>query len=324
MGALAFKTIAIIGFGEAGGILGAELAKQGASVRTYDLLLDEPAARDAMMRKASAARVEAAHSHAAAARGADLVISAVTAASAGDVAQAVAPHLAKGQVFLDINSVSPEVKRASAGLVERGGADYVEAAVMAAVPPKRLKVPLLLGGRRAKEVGAALNAMGFATEFAADTVGVASAIKMCRSVMIKGLEALTVECLMGARRYGAEEQVLASLAGTFPGMGWDKDLPNYLVSRVAEHGRRRAAEMREVAATLTDGGIAPRMASPTAELHDWFVAALASAGVPYKANGPFDWRQAVDALLTADSPDSLPHAAGEGGVGDSERTARRK
>jgi len=171
--------------------------------------------------------------------------------------------------------------------------------VMAAVPPKRLKAPMILGGRRAKEVSAALNALGFDTEAVADTIGVASAIKMCRSVMIKGLEALTIECLMGARRYGAEKEVLASLAGTFPSMGWDKDLPNYLISRVAEHGRRRAAEMREVAATLTDGGIAPRMAAPTSEMHDWFVDALAAAGASSKVDGAFDWQKAVDALLEA-------------------------
>src|SRR5262245_30228393 len=126
MGALAFKTIAIIGFGEAGGILGAELAKQGKSVSTYDILLDDPAAQGAMRAKAPAAKVAAAASHAAAARGADLVISAVTAASAVDVANSVAPHLARGQVFLDINSISPEAKRANARLVEAAGADYVE------------------------------------------------------------------------------------------------------------------------------------------------------------------------------------------------------
>jgi len=306
----AFKTIAVIGFGEAGGILGAELAKQGAAVRTYDILLGDRAGREPMRKKAAAAGVEAAASHAAAVRGADLVISAVTAASAVDVAKTVAPHLEKGQVYLDINSISPEAKRANARKVEAGGADYVEAAVMAAVPPKRLKVPMLLGGRRAAEISAALNAMGFDTTAAADTIGVASAIKMCRSVMIKGLEALTVECMMGARRYGAEKEVLASLHGTFPSMGWNADLPNYLIGRVAEHGRRRAAEMREVAATLTDGGIKPRMASSTAELHDWFVDALAACGETYGANGKFEWKRAVDALLKSAETDEPRSGSG--------------
>lgn len=328
MRALAFKTIGIIGFGEAGGILGAELAKQGAAVRTYDILLDDPAARDAMRKKTAAARVEAATSPAAAVRGADLVMSAVTAAASVDVAETAAPHLTRGQVYLDINSVSPEAKRASARMVEGSGADFVEAAVMAAVPPKRLRVPLLLGGRRAKEVSAALNAMGFDTNAVADEIGVAAAIKMCRSVMIKGLEALTIECLMGARRYGAEKQVLASLAGTFPSMGWGGDLPTYLIGRVAEHGRRRAAEMREVAATLTDGGIAPRMASATAGLHDWFVDALAARGASFDANGSFEWRRAVDALLAgkegAMRGDSFLRVAGEGRVGVDESAGRVK
>jgi len=296
MSGLAFKTIAIIGFGEAGGILGAELAKRGAELRTYDILLSDTGARDAMRAKAAAAKVEAAESHPAAARGADLVISAVTAASSVDVAKAVAPHLVRGQVYLDINSVSPEAKRASARMVEGAGADYVEAAVMAAVPPRRLKAPMILGGRRAKEVSAALNALGFDTEAVADTIGVASAIKMCRSVMIKGLEALTIECLMGARRYGAEKEVLASLAGTFPSMGWDKDLPNYLISRVAEHGRRRAAEMHEVARTLEGAGFEPTMAAATARLQDALVDEMREHRLAYSKEEQFSWSRLADAL----------------------------
>ncbi len=310
-----FQTIALIGFGEAGGILGADLARLGGvKVRTYDILLADAAQRDAMLRKAEAAGVATASSHAAAAAAANLVISTVTAASSLDVAMTIAPHLCRGQVYLDLNSVSPETKRKSARVVEAAGADYVEAAVMASVPPKRLAVPMLLGGRRAAELAAALGRMGFDATAVADEIGVASAVKMCRSVMMKGIEALTVECLFGARRYGAERQVLASLAHTFPGMGWDKSLPDYLVSRVAEHGRRRAAEMREVAATLTDGGIAPRMASATAELHDWLVDALAECGTSIRHDGSFDWRCAVDALLNRDAPARSEGFMGRGRV----------
>jgi 3-hydroxyisobutyrate dehydrogenase-like beta-hydroxyacid dehydrogenase len=302
------KTIAVIGFGEAGGILGAELARRGLAVAAYDILFDVPGRREALREKAAAAGVAAKPSQAAAVAGADLVLSTVTAASSVAAAEAAAAHLARGQIFLDLNSVSPEAKRRSARAVETAGADYVEAAVMAAVPPKRLAVPMLLGGRRAGDVAAALAPLGCDVTPVADTIGVASAIKMCRSVMIKGLEALTVECLLGARRYGAEEAVLASLHGTFPGMGWTEALPNYLVSRVAEHGRRRAAEMREVAATLADGGIEPRMASATAGLHDWFVDALAEHGASYRKNGSFDWRAAADALL-GEAPSGEPRPA---------------
>ena len=179
-----------------------------------------------------------------AARGAKLVISAVTASAAQDVAREAGPLLKSGQLFLDLNSVSPDTKRQNAALVEAGGADYVEAAVMAPVPALRLKVPMLLGGARAAELAPALAALGLNVTAVAREVGVASAIKMCRSVMIKGLEALAVESLRAARHYGAEDAVLNSLAATYPSMGWTQQQPDYLVSRVAEHGRRRAAALR--------------------------------------------------------------------------------
>jgi 3-hydroxyisobutyrate dehydrogenase-like beta-hydroxyacid dehydrogenase len=125
-------------------------------------------------------------------------------------------------------------------------------------------------------------------------VGVASAVKMCRSIVIKGLEALALESLQAARHFGAEDQVLASLERTFPAMGWSGALPDYLVSRIAEHGRRRAAEMREVARTLEDAGFEPLMASATARGHAALVEAMARAHLAYAE--PFSWRALADAL----------------------------
>jgi 3-hydroxyisobutyrate dehydrogenase-like beta-hydroxyacid dehydrogenase len=136
-----------------------------------------------------------------------------------------------------------------------------------------------------------MNATAIATE-----IGIASAVKMCRSVVIKGIEALAVESMLAARRFGAEEQVLASLNQTFPGIGWDKRLPDYLISRVAEHGRRRAAEMREVARTLTDIGVEPTMAAATAERQDKLIDAMTAAGIGYAQDQEFSWRALADAL----------------------------
>lgn len=187
-------------------------------------------------------------------------------------------------------------RRANAQSVQSSGADYVEAAVMAPVPPQRLKVPMLLGGRRAAELAAALEAFGMNATPIAEEIGVASAVKMCRSIVIKGLEALTVESMLAARRFGAEQEVLASLQGTFPQMGWQDKLPDYLVSRVAEHGRRRAAEMREVAHTLEDVGMQPTMALATAARQDWLIDAMTARGVQYPHGEPFSWRWLADAL----------------------------
>src|SRR5262249_11540554 len=138
---------------------------------------------------------------------------------------------------------------------------------------------------------------GMNTTALSDQIGVASAVKMCRSIVIKGLEALTVESMLAARRFGAEREVLASLNGTFPSMGWTGKLPDYLVSRVAEHGRGRAAEMREVARTLEDVDVDPVMALATAARQDWLIDAMSARGLGYTSLGsPFSWRELLDEL----------------------------
>lgn len=294
-GSLSPRRIAIIGFGEAGGIFAKGFVASGRhDVVAYDILLDDPAAAEAMREKARAAGVEMAPSGAAAVAGARIVVSAVTASSSRAVAEDLRPHLVPGQLFLDINSVSPDTKRGNAAAVEKSGASYVEAAVMGPVAPNGLKVPILLGGAAASELAAILNPAGMRLEVAATTIGQASAIKMCRSIMIKGLEALTVECLMTARQYGVEDVVIASLNRSFPQMDWEK-LAGYFVERTIKHGRRRAAEMRESAATVSGIGIAPLMAAATAQRQDWvadLVAGLAAANPASEK----EWRKALDVL----------------------------
>lgn len=288
---------ALIGFGEAGSILGEDLAAAGRDVVMYDILLDTAASREPMLEKARRAHVRAARSFEDAVAGAQVVISAVTASSSADVAAEAAKSLLGGQVLLDINSVSPAKKLSNAALVEAAGADYVEAAVMAPVPPQRLRVPMLLGGKRASALAVELRNVGMNTTALSQQIGVASAVKMCRSIVIKGLEALTVESMLAARRFGAEREVLESLNGTFPSMGWMGQLPDYLVSRAAEHGRRRAAEMREVARTLQDVDVEPTMALATAARQDWLIDAMASKGVAYSSlSSPFSWRDLADCL----------------------------
>jgi 3-hydroxyisobutyrate dehydrogenase-like beta-hydroxyacid dehydrogenase len=291
-----YRRIAVIGFGEAGGILGSDLARSGREVTTYDLLLEAPASRGAILAKAAAAGVRACASAREAIAGAQLVICAVTAASAAEAAGSAAAALQPGQVFLDINSVSPAVKHANARTVEPSGADYLDAAVMAPVPSQRLAVPMLLGGPRAAGAAEALRSLGMQARVISDRVGVASAVKMCRSIVIKGLEALVVESLFAARRFGAEEEVLASLEQTFPHMGWEGALPDYLVSRVAEHGQRRAAEMREVARTLGDVKLEPLMALAAARRQEELVEAMAALRIEYPHDRTFSWRTLADAL----------------------------
>ncbi len=293
--------IALIGFGEAGGIFGQDFAAAGLEVSTFDILLNSEASRAAMLAKAQNAKVHAHGTLEDAIAAADLVISAVTASAAADVAAGAARFLRAGQLYLDINSVSPETKQCIARTLEGSPAAFVEAAVMAAVAPQRLKVPMLLGGAHAAAAAERLREIGMNVKPISERVGVASAIKMCRSIIIKGLEAITVESMFTARRYGAEKQVLESLAATFPDMGWNGALPDYLISRVAEHGKRRAAEMREAAQAIVDAGLEPFTAIGTAQRQDWLPKAIAEYSLVVEKGDAFSWQKLADAIAKAAS-----------------------
>ena len=291
--------IGLVGYGEVGRILAEDLRRQGVAVVAYDLKLD--LGQGAALREHAAAHdVRLAASHAELAASADLIVSAVTASQAVPVAQACAPSVKPGAWFLDFNSASPGAKQRAAEAVDAAGGRYVEGAVMTSIPPYRIKVPLLLGGQHAAALQPQLAALGFAATVASDRLGVASATKMCRSVMIKGLEAMVIESFTAARHYGVEDAVIASLRETFPGIDWEKQ-GAYFFQRVIEHGRRRSEEVREVAKTVREAGLTPWSAEGTAE-RQAFVADLAEEGVfgPRTAPGfarSADWRVEADRLL---------------------------
>ena len=268
--------IALIGYGEVGRILAEDLRAQDHLVSAYDIKLAAEAG-EPLREHALRFEVALAESHADAVRGAALVISAVTASQTVAVAEACAAGIAPGSFLLDFNSASPGAKIRASEFVNARGGRYVEGAVMTTVPPYRIKVPLLLGGPDAAALQPLLASLGFAPKVASERLGVASATKMCRSVMIKGLEAMVIESFTTARAYGVEDQVIASLYETFPGIDWEKQ-GAYLFQRVIEHGRRRSEEVREVAETVRDIGLSPWSASGTAERQAW-VADLADQGL---------------------------------------------
>jgi 3-hydroxyisobutyrate dehydrogenase-like beta-hydroxyacid dehydrogenase len=290
------ERVAIIGFGEAGGIFAHDFAKQGLEVSVFDIVFNSNRERRPMLRKAQACGVRARDNLKDCLYKAELVISSVTASSALDVAKEAGRTLGEGQLFLDINSVSPKTKRKAAGYVERGRGRFVEAAVMSAVRKQRLKVPMLVGGPHAFKAAKCLERIGMSATPLSDQLGVASAVKMCRSVVVKGLEALVIESLFAARRYGAEDKVLDSLAASYPEMGWEDHLPDYLISRVAEHGHRRASEMREVALTLEHVGIEPTMALATARRQEHLVGQMSKRRLAFDSTEGFSWRSLSDAV----------------------------
>ena len=302
------NSVALIGYGEVGRILAEDLRAQGLAVSAYDLKLGSSAG-DGPRAHAAQHGVVLSASHADAVRGAALVVSAVTASQAVGVAEAAAPGLDAGAFFLDFNSASPGAKIHAASIVNAAGGRYVEGAVMTTVPPYRIKVPLLLGGPDAAALQPLLQRLGFAPKVASAQLGVASATKMCRSIMIKGLEAMVIEAFTTARHYGVEDAVIASLYETYPGIDWETH-GAYLFQRVIEHGRRRSEEVREVATTVRDAGLVPHSASATAERQGW-VADLGDAGIfGPRGTAAFarsaDWRTEADRMLVNARADRVP------------------
>ncbi len=256
--------IAFIGFGEAARAFTDSLKGRGEAEFTaaYDTKQDEAIAAAARSR---GLRFEA--SVKAAIGGADWVFAAVTADQSLEAAKSALSALKPGQLYIDINSVSPGRKKETAGLVEATGAAYLDMAVMAPVHPRGHATPVLIAGKTAADLEPILGAHGFVFETVGNDVGAATAIKMVRSLFVKGLEALTVETMLAARASGCFERVMGSLAETFPGLGWPKNV-EYMFERTLCHGLRRAAEMREVAKTYDELGFVGRLADAVADVQE--------------------------------------------------------
>lgn len=261
---MAFSRIALIGFGEVGQTLAEDLSGR-AALSVWDVAFADPDSIPSRALERHQVRVgRDAHD---AVRDAELVISAVTADQDLVAARSVGPL--NGAFFLDLNSCSPGQKIASAEVVNAAGGRYVEAAVMSPIGPKRIASPMLLGGSHATAFVERAASLGFTgAQPYSDVIGQAAATKLCRSVMIKGVEALLTESMLAARHYGVEQVVLASLSDLLPLPDWNATA-QYMISRSLEHGTRRAEEMREAARTVEEAGVAGLMSRAIAERQDW-------------------------------------------------------
>ena len=279
-----------VGFGEAGSRIAGGLRDAG----TGEMFAYDIAHNDKIRQRASQANVALVGSNAELAERCSIIFSTVTASSALVAARQNLPHLAARHTYIDCNSVSPAAKREIAEVIQIGAARFIEAAVMAPVPkPKGQSVPMLISGTGAGELAESLAAFGFVMEPLDAPFGTAAAIKMCRSIVVKGLEAVLFECVLGASRFAAEERVWASLQQSFPGLDWKK-LADYMVNRVVVHGERRAREMDEVAATLRSIGVEPMMSEASAHRQDW--GAQLGLASRFGPEGPATYREVLEAL----------------------------
>jgi 3-hydroxyisobutyrate dehydrogenase len=286
--------IGFIGFGEAGSSIAAGLRSAGVErVSAFDIQTHSPEFGPRIRQRAVESQTTLVDSSAELAQSSDILLATVTASSALDAARQTAPYLESRHIYADLNSVSPGLKQEVESVVRASGAEFVEAAIMAAVPPNRHRVPMLLGGSAAPAFAEILSPFGMRFEILSGKVGTAVAVKMCRSIVVKGLEALLFECVLGAGRYDADERVFASLNESFPGIDWKK-LADYMVGRVVVHGERRAREMEEVAETLRASGIEPMMAEAAARRQDW--SARLDLRSHFGPEGPTSYREVLEVI----------------------------
>ena len=292
--------IGFIGFGEAGYTIAKGLRESGVDrISAYDIASDTADRGPLIRERARLSQTTLLASSAAIAAASDILFSTVTSSSSLDAARQTQPFLESRHIYADLNSVSPARKREIADVVRAGGAGFVEAAVMAPVQPYGHRVPMLLGGDASARFIEAMSPIGMRlTDLHAD-IGTAAAVKMCRSIVVKGLEALLAECVLAAGPHHADEHVLASLNESFPGIDWKK-LADYTIGRVVVHGERRAREMEEVAETLRAIGVDPIMAEATARRQEW--SALRRLRERFGPEGPGTYAQVLEVLRHTERP----------------------
>jgi 3-hydroxyisobutyrate dehydrogenase-like beta-hydroxyacid dehydrogenase len=289
------QTLGIIGFGEAGNAFSSSWRQQlpNLKIMTYDIKTDNPdnSISSVKWQEYSNVGVTGCGTLAEAINSSSAVFSFVTADQAHDAAKKAADVMAPDALFFDCNSCAPSSKRASAVVIENAGKRYVDVAVMAPVHSDPLKTPLLICGPHSDEAVQILSTLGLKTDVVPGDIGRASSIKMMRSLMIKGLEALVLESLLAARKAGVEEEVIASLDASFPGWDWASHSA-YCMERSTRHGIRRAAEVAEVAKTVNDLGLDNKMSLAIVEWQQ----TIGELGLP---SGEPDLGLRADAILNA-------------------------
>jgi 3-hydroxyisobutyrate dehydrogenase-like beta-hydroxyacid dehydrogenase len=246
--------VAVLGLGEAGSAIAADLVRAGASVRGYD-----PAV-------AAAQGITGTASEAEAAQGADLVLSVNSAKAAVDALAAGRPGLRPDALWADLNTASPGTKRQLADIAAAAGISFADVAMMAPVPGRGLRVPMLASGPGAARYAAFLTPLGADIEVLDGPAGLAASKKLLRSVFYKGMAAAVVEALDAARAASDEpwlrEHISAELAAA------DAATVERIIDGTRRHAVRRAAEMQAAADMLAELGVPSAMADASRVLHE--------------------------------------------------------
>jgi 3-hydroxyisobutyrate dehydrogenase-like beta-hydroxyacid dehydrogenase len=255
------QKIGFIGFGEVGRALSQRMKGMGGEIVVYDKFPDRVKERAEELKIPLIEQmVELIHS-------CSLLLSTLWPDAALESAKETAPFLSTGQIYCDLNSISPETTEEIQKVISPSGADFVKIGIMAGIPDRGFAVPLIAGGKKAKEVEEILSSLGLSIQAISLDPKHPAAIKILRSVCLKGLVAVTYEMLRGAERYGVSDQILESASEVMSKASFKDTLNNWLAS-TAIHARRRAKEMEEAIETLENAGIDPVMSIGTKKIFE--------------------------------------------------------
>lgn len=227
--------IAMLGLGEAGSTLARDLITAGAAVRSWDPLP-----------KAIPDGVIFTHNNREAVEGSDVVISVNWASVSVEVAQEVADSLQSHQIYVDINTASPQKKGQVAQAIEAAGIRFVDAALMGPVPIKGIGTAVYASGTGAEVFHERLTPFGMPITILDDRPGSAATHKLIRSIMYKGVAAVVMECLEAAQALDMEdyarEQIMTILN--------NESMIDRFVKGSHKHATRRMQEMEAVVEML--------------------------------------------------------------------------
>ena len=272
------KVIALLGFGEAGSNIARGLAAEGGwrgeskpgdnaprRVIAIDTALDKDARGTALGKEARRLDVAISDRYTEALSEADLVICAVQGEHALDAAKSAAPLLKPGAHYLDLCTVTGKMSDEDRAAIESGRGRYVDVAVMGGFFKSGIKAPMLIAGTDAEPVVAWMNANGFVTTYLGPKPGSASSVKMLRSVIMKGIEALAVESFVAAERQGILKEVMGCM-GDVDAVTFSAQLAMLAQTHIV-HAERRWEEMGLVAQTLRETGVDPVMTTAIEKSH---------------------------------------------------------
>jgi len=253
--------ITIIGFGEVGAIFSNALHEKGAKISAYDILLDQNTGIETLRKRVGFSDISFLPLEDAL-EDADFILSTVTTRVAREAAETCAQYLQPNQVYVDLNAVSPSVKRHIADIIEPTGADFVEGAILGAVGVTGARTKILIGEPEDRKTSTELAQWGLNTVFYSSDIGKASSFKMLRSVFSKGLEALLLEFLIAGKRAGIESDLWDEIKDLFAHNPFDRVAANWIQTHATAH-ERRYHEMKQVVEVLREIGIDPLLTSGT-------------------------------------------------------------